>query len=174
MTASGRPSDELLWARRGTAAFLRAVSRLTDEQMYAEVEGHQRSLIVAEACYRARGYARLAEEIRQGVPSPRAFDDDDEFTAAVTQGASLPPRALRHLVEHSSIHLRVEWRDLPDASWDVAGRWPGGRELTPRACVRARVRETWLGSIELTVDPGLRLPLPPAVRPLIEAEALAG
>jgi maleylpyruvate isomerase len=38
----------------------------------------------------------------------------------IDYGATLSPLALRHLVAHSTVHLNVEWRDLPSRAWQAA------------------------------------------------------
>lgn len=161
----GRPTDDLVWAYRGTAAFLRAVSRLSNAQLFEQREGVLPARLIAEVSYRARGYARLAEEIRLGVATPVA-SEGDEYADAVALGTTLPGRALRHLVEHSSIHLRVEWRDLPDELWEHQGRDIDAALVTPRQAVRARTRQVWEAAANLSEA---QLRIPDEVRSRLEA-----
>jgi hypothetical protein len=119
-----RPQDDLLLAFRGTSYFLRAVSVLTDDEFdepAAPDSIMSRRELMATVAYDARGVARLAEQIRTGVSPARTFDSETERTDTISFGAALPARALRHLLEHSAVHLRVEWRDLKDAQWGASG-----------------------------------------------------
>lgn len=150
-TARGGPADDLLLAYRGTAYFLRALSQLTEHD-YDEpgdpAATDTRRRTIATVGYDARSWAQLTEAIREGHPDPSGFDDA-ERDEAIALGATLPPRALRHLVEHSATHLRVEWRDLPADRWHRTGRAAGNppRPVTDLPLLRAR--QTWLAAVDL-------------------------
>lgn len=150
-TPLGGPAEDLLLAYRGTAYFLRFLAQLP-EQAY-DHPGHpdapaDRRTIIATVGYDARGWAGLAEAIREGSPGPATFAPG-ERDAAISLGASLPPRALRHLVEHSAVHLAVEWRDLPAEKWNGQGvddrRAPIAIDHTPWL----RARQTWFAAVDL-------------------------
>jgi maleylpyruvate isomerase len=149
---AGRPEDEILDALHGTAYFLRRLSLMREED-YDGV-GDQgaplsRRRTIAAIGYHARGLARLAEESRVGNPVPRTFDSADEREEAVELGSTLPQRALRFLVEHSAVHLSVEWRDLPAAAWHRQGQDADGTVLTPAESVWRRTRSVWLAAVDL-------------------------
>jgi maleylpyruvate isomerase len=148
----GRPTSDILLALRGTAYFLRWLSLIHEEDYDAPGDpgaGRSRRQTIATVGYQARGYARLAEESRLGLPSPRTFDSRKEHDETVSLGSTLPARALRFLVEHSAVHLSVEWRDLPDDSWDSEGRDAAGRPVTPADTAWRRARGVWIAAVDL-------------------------
>lgn len=149
--ALGGPATDLLLAYRGTAYFLRWLS-LLPESSYGET-GHplaptDRRTTIATVGYDARGWATLAEGLRERRPAPATFQSG-EREAAILQGATLPPRALRHLVEHSAVHLAVEWRDLPAAEWSGHGVDENGALLPADCTPWLRARQVWLAAVDL-------------------------
>ncbi|BCW71301.1 hypothetical protein NicSoilB8_23450 [Arthrobacter sp. NicSoilB8] len=64
-------------------------------------------------------------------------------------GATLSPIALRHLFDHSAVHLNVEWRDLPEDAWHHKVRTIQGREVPATETVWMRSREVWMHAIDL-------------------------
>jgi maleylpyruvate isomerase len=150
------PAEELLLARRATAYFARLLNNLPDDLL-----GDDRARVVASVGYHARGLAHLVAAAR-GVPDtpPGSLAPDP---AAVTLGASLPPRALRGLFDHAAIHLDVEWRDLPGSGWDRALTLRDGGTVTPRATPRLRALALWRGALALDAG-GRAADLPPSLR----------
>jgi maleylpyruvate isomerase len=151
-TGQLRPRDDLLLAFRGTSYFLRAVSVLSDAEF--DEPGNSQSLmnrreVMATVAYDARGLAHLVEQIRTGVQPAITFENAIERADTISFGAALPPRALRHLIEHSAVHLRVEWRDLLDALWAAEGRDHNGESLPVAETPWLRARQVWLGAIDL-------------------------
>ncbi|SDO74142.1 maleylpyruvate isomerase [Lutimaribacter pacificus] len=139
--AAQAPHDELLLARRATALFARKLNDLSDDALYApsSVPGLTRAHVVAGVSYQARALTRLIEGVRSGVeqpmyPSPEARD------AEIAHGATLPPRALRHLFDHSRVHLDVEWRDLEDSGWDRHVRLLDGSQMPVHQLPALRAR----------------------------------
>ncbi|MEM1429636.1 MAG: maleylpyruvate isomerase [Pseudomonadota bacterium] len=111
------PAEDLLRARRATAGFARILNGLTDFEIAASdmtAAGLRRAEIIAAVGYDARRTALALEDLvasadRSGsiaLPSPDL-------------AATLPARALRHLFEHSAIHLDTCWRDLPGSFWEA-------------------------------------------------------
>ena len=147
----GGPADELLLAFRGTAYFLRWLAllpeRAYDEPGAPSAERDRRTTI-ATVGYDARGWARLAEQLREGRPHPATFAPG-ERESSIASGATLPPRALRHLVEHSAVHLAVEWRDLPARAWHGIGLDEAGHPLAIADTPWLRARQTWLAAVDL-------------------------
>ncbi|WP_372983746.1 maleylpyruvate isomerase N-terminal domain-containing protein [Microbacterium sp.] len=147
----GGPAEDLLLAYRGTAYFLRFLAQLP-EQAYDQPgppdAPADRRTIIATVGYDARGWAGLAEAIREGAPAPTTFATG-ERDAAISLGASLPPRALRHLVEHSAVHLAVEWRDLPAEKWNGQGVDDQGAPIAIDRTPWLRARQTWLAAVDL-------------------------
>jgi maleylpyruvate isomerase len=75
--------------------------------------------------------------------SPEARNQEIEF------GATLSPIALRHLFDHSAVHLNVEWRDLPADAWHHKVKTAQGRIVPAEETVWMRTREVWMHSIDL-------------------------
>ena len=142
--------DALLQARRGTAFFARKLNELTDTELDGgtRLPGWTRRHVVAHVGYNARAIARLVEWAATGVetpmyPSPEARDHEINF------GATLPPIALRHLFDHSAVHLSVEWRDLPADAWHHKVKTAQGRVVPAEETVWMRTREVWIHVIDL-------------------------
>lgn len=142
--------QSLLQARRGTAFFARKLNELTDADLDGPslLPGWTRRHVTAHIGYNARAIARLVEWAATGVetpmyPSPEARDQEINF------GATLPPIALRHLFDHSAVHLSVEWRDLPADAWHHKVKTAQGRIVPASETVWMRTREVWIHAIDL-------------------------
>ncbi|PTX02415.1 maleylpyruvate isomerase N-terminal domain-containing protein [Pararhodobacter aggregans] len=110
--APGAPAGDLLQARRLTAQVARLLNDTPDAALYRPDQpslGWRIALLSLEA--RRMGEAIAAHRAGQGVPSLVPDPAEVDFAA------HLPPRALRHLFDHSRIHLNVEWREMSDADW---------------------------------------------------------
>ena len=149
-TTDPRLQEALLQARRGTAFFARKLNELTDAELDGDslLTGWTRRHVVAHVGYNARAIARLAEWAATGVetpmyPSPEARDHEINF------GATLPPIALRHLFDHSAVHLSVEWRDLPADAWRHLVKTAQGRLVPAEETVWMRTREVWIHAVDL-------------------------
>lgn len=152
---------DLATARLGTAFFRRALNRLFDVDLDGAslLPGWTRRHVVAHVGYNARAVARLVDWAATGVEtpmyeSPHARKDEIDF------GATLPPEALRNLVEHSAIDLDVRWRDLPADRWAERVTTAQGREVPASETVWMRTREVWLHAVDL--DSGARVHQIPA------------
>lgn len=150
-TAPGGPREDLTLAHRGTAYFLRLLAQLP-ERAYDE-PGHpaapdDRRTTIASVGYDARGWANLASALREQRRDAATFAIGERETS-ISSGATLPPRALRHLVGHSAVQLAVEWRDLPAAGWDRAGVDGEGDPLPISRTPWLRARQVWLAAIDL-------------------------
>jgi maleylpyruvate isomerase len=154
---------DLAQVRLGTAFFRRALNRVSDAGLDAPslLPGWKGRHLVAHVGYNARALARLViwaatDEETPMYSSPEARNAEIEFSA------TLPPEALRNLVEHSAIDLDVRWRDLPDGRWHRPVRTAQGRTVPVSETVWMRCREVWLHAVDL--DSGARLDqVPPAV-----------
>jgi maleylpyruvate isomerase len=142
--------EALLQARRGTAFFARKLNELTDADLDGAslLPGWTRRHVVAHVGYNARAIARLVEWAATGVetpmyPSPEARDHEINF------GATLPAVALRHLFDHSAVHLNVEWRDLPADAWHHKVKTAQGRIVPAEETVWMRTREVWIHAVDL-------------------------
>jgi maleylpyruvate isomerase len=147
----GAPGDDLLLAFRGTAAVLRRVAVLTAgglDDLGERERSETRRRTIAGVGYSARAFAAFAEAVRLGKPvSLEALTEQRDEQVAL--GVSLPARALRHLTEHSAVHLRVEWRDLPADLWEHGVLEPSGGVVTPHDTLLERVREVWWALVAL-------------------------
>ncbi|MCO4253681.1 maleylpyruvate isomerase family mycothiol-dependent enzyme [Pseudarthrobacter cellobiosi] len=142
--------EGLLQARRGTAFFARKLNELSDADLDGDslLPGWTRRHLVAHVGYNARAIARLIEWAATGVEtpmyaSPEARNHEIEF------GATLPPIALRHLFDHSAVHLNVEWRDLPAEAWHHKVKTAQGRIVPAEETVWMRTREVWTHAVDL-------------------------
>jgi maleylpyruvate isomerase len=140
----------LLQARRGTAFFARKLNELRD----AELDGHSllpgwtRRHIAAHIGYNARAIARLVEWAATGVETPM-YPSTEVRDHEINFGATLSPIALRHLFDHSAVHLNVEWRDLRQDAWHHKVRTIQGREVPATETVWMRSREVWMHAVDL-------------------------
>jgi len=166
--APNAPSEALQLARRGTAYFARILNELTDDALDepSQITGYDRRHVIAFVSYEARIQAECLALVRQGdalIPYiPIELD-----APQVREGATLPARALRHLFEHSAIHLNVEWRDLDNHSWN---RRIGSAStpVTVRDLPMVRARSLWSNSLNIGSAVHARY-LPESVRKLMIA-----
>ncbi|MCO4275843.1 maleylpyruvate isomerase family mycothiol-dependent enzyme [Pseudarthrobacter sp. HLT3-5] len=149
-TTDPRLQEQLLQARRGTAFFARKLNELADAELDGGslLPGWTRRHLVAHVGYNARAIARLIEWAATGVetpmyPSPEARNHEISF------GATLSPIALRHLFDHSAVHLNVEWRDLPADAWHHKVKTAQGRIVPAEETVWMRTREVWMHAVDL-------------------------
>lgn len=142
--------DSLLLMRRGQAFWARALNDLRDAELDESslLPGWTRRHVIAHVGFNARAVARLVEWAATGVEtpmyaSPRQRAEEIEF------GATLPADALRNLAAHASVHLNVEWRDLPDANWSNLVVTAQGRTVPVSETVWMRTREVWIHAVDL-------------------------
>ena len=140
----------LLQARRGTAFFARKLNELTDAELDGDslLPGWTRRHITAHIGYNARAIARLIEWAATGVETPM-YASTEVRDHEIDFGATLSPIALRHLFDHSAVHLNVEWRDLPEDAWHHKVRTIQGREVPATETVWMRSREVWMHAVDL-------------------------
>jgi maleylpyruvate isomerase len=141
------PTAALALARLGTAFFARKLNELADEGLYRPslLAGWSRAHVVCDVAYHARAVSRQVEAATKGLAVPPFEHLGDD----VDLGATLPPRALRHLFDHAVIHLNVVWRDLPSGGWQAVGVAEDGaiRPLSDTPFIRAR--RLWVRALEL-------------------------
>lgn len=120
--APDAPAQSLAWARLGTAYFARCLAALSDRELMAPSlkPDWSRSAIVAQTGYHARNLATVLETVRTARPLAMNSDLSIEPSSdQILSGTCLPARALRHLYQHSAVHLNVEWRDLSSEHWST-------------------------------------------------------
>lgn len=141
---------DLLTVRRGTALFGRKLKELTDDQLKGPslLAGWTRAHVVAHVGYNARALARLMDWANTGIETPM-YESPQARTEEIEYGATLPPEALRHLYEHSAIHLNVEWRDTPPAAWTHQVKTAQGRTVPASETAWMRMREVWIHAVDL-------------------------
>nr|WP_251364234.1 MULTISPECIES: maleylpyruvate isomerase family mycothiol-dependent enzyme [unclassified Leucobacter] len=146
---------DLLDARRATAFAARALVQLSDAELDGPslVAGWTRRHVVAHLGYNARALTRLVQWANAGMEIPM-YASPKQRDREIEVGATLPPRALRHLFDHAAISLNVEWRDSPDAAWRSIVRTAQGREVPLAEVPWLRTRELWVHAIDL--DNGAR------------------
>ncbi|MFJ4171035.1 maleylpyruvate isomerase family mycothiol-dependent enzyme [Paenarthrobacter sp. NPDC089714] len=142
--------EDLLQARRGTAFFARKLNELSDAELDGgtRLPGWTRRHVVAHVGYNARALARLIEWAATGVETPM-YSSPEARNQEIDFGATLSPIALRNLFDHSAVHLSVEWRDLPDASWAREVRTAQGRTVPASETAWLRTREVWIHAVDL-------------------------
>lgn len=142
--------DALLQARRGTAFFARKLNELSDAELDGGslLPGWTRRHIVAHVGYNARAIARLVEWAATGVETPM-YASPEGRNHEIQFGATLSPIALRHLFDHSAVHLNVEWRDLPADAWHHKVKTAQGRIVPAEETVWMRTREVWIHAVDL-------------------------
>jgi maleylpyruvate isomerase len=142
--------QSLLQARRGTAFFARKLNELSDAELDAGtlLPGWTRRHIVAHVGYNARAIARLIEWAATGVETPM-YSSPEARNHEIEFGATLSPIALRHLFDHSAVHLNVEWRDLPADAWHHKVKTAQGRTVPAEETVWMRTREVWMHAVDL-------------------------
>ncbi len=157
------PAAALALARLGTAFFARKLNELTDDALYqpSVVAGWSRAQVVCDVAYHARAISRQVEAATAGLTVP-SFGD---LTPEVDLGATLPPRALRHLFDHAAIHLNVVWRDLHAAGWQAVGAGETGVLRPLSATPREQAQRLWIRAIHLGNGARLR-DLPAEFRPV--------
>ena len=140
----------LLQARRGTAFFARKLNELTDAELDGDslLPGWTRRHVTAHIGYNARAIARLVEWAGTGVETPM-YASTEARDHEINFGATLSPIALRHLFDHSAVHLNVEWRDLPEDAWHHKVKTAQGRTVPAEETVWMRTREVWIHAIDL-------------------------
>jgi maleylpyruvate isomerase len=140
----------LLQARRGTAFFARKLNELSDAELDGAslLPGWTRRHITAHVGYNARAIARLIEWAATGVETPM-YSSPEARNHEIDFGATLSPIALRHLFDHSAVHLNVEWRDLPEDAWHHKVRTIQGREVPATETIWMRTREVWVHAVDL-------------------------
>jgi maleylpyruvate isomerase len=145
-----RVEKRIRLALSGTAFFLRELNGLRDTDLSgaARVEGWTRSMVVADVGYRARALGRLLEGLSGGPMEPE-YPTVEYREAEIRYGATLNPLALRHLVEHSAVQLRVLMRDLPPQLWEAEVVDVLGRRISAADIPWLRAQNVWERSIDL-------------------------
>lgn len=164
----------LLVVRRGTAWFRRQVDSLTDLELDGPslLPGWTRRHVIAHVGYNARALTRLVDWANTGVESPM-YASPAERGEEIERGATQPPRALRHLVDHAAITLDVAWRDTPPEAWEALVRTAQGRTVPLTETVWMRTREVWLHAVDLDAGAAVRdLPRPVLARLLQDVTSM--
>ncbi|NTZ64109.1 MULTISPECIES: maleylpyruvate isomerase N-terminal domain-containing protein [Hyphomicrobiales] len=148
--APNAPAEDLLLARRGTAHFARKLMELPDAELYAPsaVEGLTRAHVVARIGYDARHQALALEAFGKGEIYTLPVLEEQQLPS-LDLAATLPARALRHLFQHSEVHLNVCWRDLTEEQWDREVVLVDGTTVPTRALPGIRAAAVWQGALDL-------------------------
>lgn len=160
---------DLATVRLGTAAFRRALGRLTDDDFDAPsgLPGWTRSHVVAHVGYNARAVARLVTWAATGVEHAM-YSSPEARAQEIELGATLRPQALRSLCEHAAIELDVRWRDLPDERWAEVVVTAQGRRVPASETLWIRTREVWLHAVDLRAGMRVRDLPKPVLRRLLD------
>ncbi|TKW67250.1 MAG: maleylpyruvate isomerase [Paracoccus denitrificans] len=150
--AASAPAEALHMARRGVAYMARLINNLNDAALSeaSDRAGWSRRRVIAASALQAREIAQALEDAT-GQKGDRAPTD----LAALDLAETLPPRALRHLVNHADTHLNVVWRDLSDADWDAPVTL-SGRTGPARDTALLRAGALWRAALDLRAGARLR------------------
>ncbi|WP_234186722.1 maleylpyruvate isomerase N-terminal domain-containing protein [Shinella sp. NM-101] len=145
------PAGDLAAARLGTAFFARKLNELPDAALYvpSQLEGWTRAHVICDVAYQARAISRQIEAAAAGLIVPPLHEHAEAAEAEITLGATLPPRALRHLFDHAAIHLNVVWRDLDGGGWRAAGPGEDGLARLLSQTPVERARRLWQRALHL-------------------------
>jgi Mycothiol maleylpyruvate isomerase N-terminal domain. len=110
--------------------------------------GRTRAHIVSSVGYHARAMSRLVTWAETGDVRPM-HGSRRTYLREIVVGATLAPRALRHLSDHAAIELDVAWRDLPDDRWSVELVDLDGEDMDAGDTVRMRTAKLWSASLAL-------------------------
>ncbi|MFT4958952.1 MAG: maleylpyruvate isomerase [Paracoccaceae bacterium] len=144
------PAAELVLVRRGTAYFARKLNALSDTDLdgASSIKGWSRRHVIAHVGYHARAMTRLITWGQTGIETPM-YSSKQSLNGEIDLGATLSAHALRHLFQHSQIHLNVLWRDLDDAHWPAQVRDMDRKTITLQDTVLLRARMIWRQAISL-------------------------
>ncbi|WP_210237432.1 maleylpyruvate isomerase N-terminal domain-containing protein [Martelella lutilitoris] len=154
--AADAPAEMLHLARTGTAYFARFLNRLADRELYAALRpsGETAAHVICAVSYQARGIARQGEAIAAGNTVPPLYDNEDDTRVKIELGATLPARALRHLFDHTAVHLNVVWRDLTGDGWRTEA--PGEDGVWRPFSDSARMRACFIWAAAFDLNNGAR------------------
>ncbi|SEQ79352.1 maleylpyruvate isomerase N-terminal domain-containing protein [Thalassovita taeanensis] len=147
--APDAPGADLLLARRGTAFFARKLNELSDSDLDKPslCDGWSRRHVIADICFSARAQAIALKKLREPLTL-----EEETWTPDLALGITLPPHALRHLFDHTAIHLNVEYRDLTNDDWQRSLALGPDSALPVRELPIRRAQEIWLAAYHLAVD----------------------
>lgn len=148
---------ELLLARRGQAYFSRALGGVPDAELGSEsfLAGWTNARVVAHVALDARATAHAIEALRTRSGEPVLVDAAHRIRD-IDFASTLPPEALRNLSAHATVHLNVEWRDLPAQAWHDEIRVDEHRTILAADTVRIRCNEVWMRSVDLSGRSAIR------------------
>lgn len=164
--APNAPTRDLNWARLGMAYFARCLGSLMDGQLDLPSlrSGWSRRQVIAQTGYQARLLALALEQVGSSQTDMLHIEPSKDQIAL---GATLPPRALRHLVQHSAVHLNVTWRDLQEDMWDADLNVADHDRLPVRDTALLRAVSLWSSALVLDAG-GRRRDVPPAILDFIK------
>ncbi|WP_423838846.1 maleylpyruvate isomerase N-terminal domain-containing protein [Thalassospira alkalitolerans] len=161
--APDAPGEYLLLARRGSAFFARKLNELSDVDLDAPSlrKGWSRRHVVVDVCYSARVQAIALKTLREPLTP-----EEEAWKPNLRLAATLPPRAIRHLYEHTSVHLNVEYRDLANDDWKHAISFGGQSSVPVRELPLRRAYKIWNAAYHLATGAKLSdLPdFPPGIQ----------
>ncbi|WP_246750490.1 maleylpyruvate isomerase N-terminal domain-containing protein [Martelella lutilitoris] len=145
------PAEMLHLARTGTAYFARFLNRLAEQELYAPMGADNQTAahVICAVSYQARGIARQGEAIAAGDTVPPLYDSEAELRTKIELGATLPARALRHLFDHTAVHLNVVWRDLTGDGWRTEAPGEDGLWRPFSDSARMRACSIWAAAFDL-------------------------
>ena len=146
--------DMVIEADRIDASGLVVAPGFVDLQVHLREPGdeHQETIASGTAAAARGGFTTVCAMPGTAPPIDSKAAVESVLREAEASGATLPAHALRHLFEHTKVHLRVEWRDLAEADWDA--EIDIGRPVAARRTPLVRADLVWPAAVAL--DAGLR------------------
>ncbi|TDD27127.1 maleylpyruvate isomerase family mycothiol-dependent enzyme [Actinomadura sp. KC06] len=134
----------------GTALFLDAVDRLTDDEFSAPtaLDGWTRRHVIAHVHGNAEALRRLLTWAATGVEN-RMYADADQRAREIEELSALPASELRTLVHGSAKALAADMDALPQDAWDALVITAQGRTVPAREIPFMRAREVCVHAVDL-------------------------
>lgn len=154
MTAQRTLADARRWTDEGTAAFLDALSRTSDDALAGPtaLPGWTGRHLVAHVAANADALWNLARWAATGVESPM-YASPQQRDADIRAGAERPPEELRSWARESADRLAAAFAALGDEQWPCIVRTAQGRLVAAAEIPWLRAREVMVHTVDL--DPAL-------------------
>jgi maleylpyruvate isomerase len=146
----GSPVADIEAVRQGTRRVLLAVGDLTDEQAAARsrLPGWSRAEVLTHLARNADGGRGLAQSAARGEVGLQYPGGREQRAAGIAAGRGVGAAALLADLRRSCDALMEAWMQLPDDSWERAGKSLTG-ERTQREWVWTRWREVEVHHVDL-------------------------
>lgn len=169
-------AETLAWAGDGAAHLRGLMSRMGDDAFRAPsgLPGWSRAHVLTHIARNADGMVNLLTWARTGVETP-AYASAEARDAAIEEGATRAPAAIRDDVIASSDRLAVAVREMTEQAWTAHVRNVQGVEIPAADIPWIRAREMWIHAVDLDVGASLSdLPVPMLVEVVTDVVRVVG